>query len=106
VGDVDHATHAFGLAIPFGIVSTTGVAGLTLSGGNGYLSRQYGLAIDNLVEAEVVLADGTFVIANKTDSPISSGDCAAVVEILASSPVSLSRRTPRARSMAARSSGS
>jgi FAD/FMN-containing dehydrogenase len=68
-GDVDHATHAFGLAIPFGIVSTTGVAGLTLSGGHGYLSRQYGLAIDNLIEADVVLADGTFVVANKTNSP-------------------------------------
>src|ERR1700732_729009 len=40
-GDVDHATHAFGLAIPFGIVSTTGVAGLTLSGGHGYLPRKY-----------------------------------------------------------------
>ncbi len=47
-GDVDHATHVFGLAAPFGVVSTTGVAGLTLSGGHGYLSRQYGLAIDNL----------------------------------------------------------
>ncbi len=42
-GDVDHATHAFGQAVPFGIISTTGVAGLTLSGGHGYLSRQYGL---------------------------------------------------------------
>jgi FAD/FMN-containing dehydrogenase len=68
-GDVDHATHAFGLAIPFGVVSTTGVAGLTLSGGHGYLSRQYGLAIDNLIEADVVLADGTFVVANRTDNP-------------------------------------
>jgi FAD/FMN-containing dehydrogenase len=67
-GEVDHATHAFGLAIPFGIISTTGVAGLTLSGGHGYLSRQYGLAIDCLIEADVVLADGTFVITNKTDN--------------------------------------
>src|SRR3981081_2317363 len=68
-GDVDHATHAFGLAIPFGIVSTTGVAGLPPGGVHGYLSRQYGLAVDNLIEADVVLADGSFVIANKTDSP-------------------------------------
>jgi FAD/FMN-containing dehydrogenase len=66
-GDVDHATHPFGLAVPFGIVSSTGVAGLTLGGGTGYLTRKHGLTIDNLLEVDVVLANGQFVTASKQE---------------------------------------
>ena len=62
--DVDHATHPFGLAVPSGFISTTGVGGLTLGGGIGYLARQYGLTIDNLLGVDMVLADGRFVTAN------------------------------------------
>lgn len=68
-GDVDHATHAFGLATPNGFISSTGVGGLTLGGGIGYLSRTYGLTIDNLLSVDMVLADGSFVTANAEEHP-------------------------------------
>lgn len=68
LGDLDHATHAFGKAVPSGILSTTGISGLMLGGGLGHLSRAYGLTIDSLLEADIVLANGKLVTASENEN--------------------------------------
>src|SRR5215471_2956553 len=69
LGDFDKEAQAFGLATPLGINSTTGVAGITLGGGFGWLSRKFGLAADNLISADVVTAEGELVQASAGENP-------------------------------------
>ena len=69
LADFDHEAQAFGLATPLGINSTTGVAGLTLGGGFGWLTRRFGMSVDNLVSADVITADGKRVRANAQENP-------------------------------------
>jgi len=69
LGEFDHEAQAFGLATPTGINSTTGIAGLTLGGGFGWLSRSLGLSIDNLISADVVTASGELMKASETENP-------------------------------------
>ena len=83
-GDFDAATQAFGLATTGGAISMTGIGGLTLGGGLGYLMRLYGLAADNLIGAEVVLADGQWCAPAKVSAPSCCGDYGAAAATLAS----------------------
>jgi hypothetical protein len=69
LSDVDRATQAHGLAAVLGFISTTGIAGLTLGGGFGYLTRRYGWSCDNVLSLEVVTADGRLVVASETENP-------------------------------------
>lgn len=69
LGDLDKAVQVHGLAIPVGINSTTGIAGLTLGGGFGWLTRKYGMTVDNLVSAEVITAGGNRIRASKNENP-------------------------------------
>jgi FAD/FMN-containing dehydrogenase len=92
-GDFNYATHAYGLATTGGIISTTGVAGLTLGGGIGHLTRGYGLSLDNLRSAQVVTADGQVRTASAHQNEDRSGLCAGAAATSGSSPTSSSSCT-------------
>jgi len=71
LGDIDHATQAFGLAVPMGVVSKTGIGGLALHGGMGFLTRKYGLTSDNLISADVITAEGKLITTDSQNHPMS-----------------------------------
>jgi FAD/FMN-containing dehydrogenase len=68
-GDLDHATHQFGYAVPGGIIASTGIGGLTLGGGIGHLTRRYGLSCDNLLSVDLVTADGQLITTSEHEHP-------------------------------------
>ncbi|MGT2528207.1 FAD-binding oxidoreductase [Streptomyces nojiriensis] len=93
LGELDHETQAFGLAVPAGIVTHTGLAGLTLGGGIGWLMRKYGLTIDQLLSVDLVTADGTLLKASADDNPDLFWGCGAAAATSASSRSSSSGST-------------
>ena len=93
LGDIDRETHVFGLAVPCGIVPKTGIGGLTLGGGVGWLIRKYGMSIDNLLSSQVVTADGKVLNASALKTTICSGRYGAGAEISALLLLSSSKPT-------------
>src|SRR5918995_3332095 len=105
-GELDRETQVFGLAVTGGRFSETGIAGLTLGGGSGWLERKIGFSVDNLLSADVVTADGRFLRRARRRTRTSSGGCAGAVVTSGSSPPSSTGCTPWARSCSAGCSSS